>query len=426
MKKSNLPKIMWVILIASFFVHVLFLIKQPSPEFNEAIKNYYGAPDAYNYYLSAQQLLKDKAFGYVYLKPSDKPTINAYITPGQPIFLAFCIGISNILHIPLYYFVICINMILNLLGILFLYKTGKELFNQESIGIVGALLFSTYISVYHYFRTFLTESPSIFLLILSVYLFVMAWKYNKNKMHILFGLCVAILLMFRPNPAPVLLVGILTVLFTYDFRSSIKIGLLWLIGPLLIIGPWVIRNALTLHQFVLFSTQSGNPLLAGTDPFNKEGFEQVVKSMKKEGFTDQKAYAIFRIKNGFMNDFSYWFSWFTVGKTIELFKMPSMVNYYTNYIFYSLAKAHHYFIMFSSIITSMICGLRAKKHLKLMALIAAIIVYIIFSNIFLAIDRYGFFIVPLICLVSSYGIIVTIQSIIQKKDECSRALKKSI
>lgn len=414
MKKIKIPKIMWLILIASLCLHILFLIKQPSPEFNEVIKQYYGAPDAYNYYLSAEQLLEDGVFGYVYLKRYEEPVINAYITPGQPIFLAICLLITKIVHLPLYNFVVLVNMILNILSIFLIYRIGKELFEKESIGIVAALLFSTYISIYHYFRTLLTEPTSIFLFILSVYLFVMAWKYNQTKTHIIFGITVSILLMFRPNPAPVLLIAIFTILFTYGIRSSIKIGLLWLIGPLLIIGPWVLRNAITLHEFVLFSTQSGNPLLAGTDPYNKQGFENIVKEMKKEGFIDQKEYAMYRIKQGFLNDFNYWFSWFTLGKTIELFRIPSMVNYYLNYAFYPFVLFQHYLIIYTGVITSFICSLHTKKHIRLMMLVLTIVTYIAFSNIFLAIDRYGFFIIPLICLVASYGLVFSLQSIKNK------------
>ena len=43
-----------------------------------------------------------------------------------------------------------------------------------------------------------------------------------------------------------------------------------------IIGAWVVRNYLALNQFILFSTQGADPLIAGADPFNKIGYENIV------------------------------------------------------------------------------------------------------------------------------------------------------
>ena len=59
-----------------------------------------------------------------------------------------------------------------------------------------------------------------------------------------------------------MLIPVLVVLFTYGFKDSIRIGLLWFIGPFFIIGAWVVRNYLALNQFILFSTQGADPLIA--------------------------------------------------------------------------------------------------------------------------------------------------------------------
>lgn len=53
-------------------MHVFCLVKQPGLD-GELVKVTYGANDAFNYSLTAEQLLKHGVFGYVYLEPSEVP-----------------------------------------------------------------------------------------------------------------------------------------------------------------------------------------------------------------------------------------------------------------------------------------------------------------------------------------------------------------
>ena len=189
-----------------------------------------------------------------------------------------------------------------------------------------------------------------------------------------------------------MLIPVLVVLFTYGFKDSIRIGLLWFIGPFFIIGAWVVRNYLALNQFILFSTQGADPLIAGADPFNKIGYENIVNEMRAKGLDDKGAYAKELIKNGFKTDFTYWFSWFTVGKTIELFKTAPAVDQYRIHNFMQLC--HRVFII-GTFLSSFCFMLNSFKHKRVMMLVASSIIYIIFSNLFLAINRYGFSLIPL-------------------------------
>ncbi|CAI8712912.1 4-amino-4-deoxy-L-arabinose transferase [Bacillus pseudomycoides] len=404
---KKLPKSLYIILTLSLIIHIICLVKQPGVD-AELIKKTYGANDAYNYTLSAQQLLEHGVFGYVYMEPSDPPQKNAYVTPGQPLLLTGALIISKITSIPYYYVGTGFNTIFDLLTILLLYLIGKELFERKSYGLIASGLYASYFSMYHYFRTLLTEPPSMFLLCFSVYLFVLAWKYNKVKFHVWFGIVVSILLMFRPNPAPMLLIPMIVVIYSYGIKESIKIGLLWCIGPIFIIGAWVFRNFLALNQFVLFSTQGGDPLIAGADPFNKTGYINIVNDMNAAGYTDKSEYAKHLIKQGFSTDFTYWFSWFTVGKTIELFIRPSWVG---NYSFSLFVKKYHQLLMAFTALSSFCFMLNSFKHKRFMMLVSSVIVYVASTNIFLAIDRYGYFIIPLICLIASYGIVRIIQAL---------------
>ncbi len=128
-KFKSLPKAVYAILALSFLLHVFCLVKQPGLD-GELVKVTYGANDAFNYSLTAEQLLKHGVFGYVYLEPSEVPGKNAYITPGQPLLLAGAMIISDITSIPYYYVATVINMIMNLCTVLLVFLIGKELFEK--------------------------------------------------------------------------------------------------------------------------------------------------------------------------------------------------------------------------------------------------------------------------------------------------------
>ncbi len=69
-KFKSLPK-SGICNFGAFFPVARFcLVKQPGLD-GELVKVTYGANDAFNYSLTAEQLLKHGVFGYVYLEPSE-------------------------------------------------------------------------------------------------------------------------------------------------------------------------------------------------------------------------------------------------------------------------------------------------------------------------------------------------------------------
>ena len=71
-KFKSLPK-SGICNFGAFFPVARFcLVKQPGLD-GELVKVTYGANDAFNYSLTAEQLLKHGVFGYVYLEPSEVP-----------------------------------------------------------------------------------------------------------------------------------------------------------------------------------------------------------------------------------------------------------------------------------------------------------------------------------------------------------------
>ncbi|MDQ0215264.1 4-amino-4-deoxy-L-arabinose transferase-like glycosyltransferase [Oikeobacillus pervagus] len=411
-KKSFIGHLPFVIVIIFFaIVNTWFLVGNPGKTFMQTTPSsdisFYGSRDASLYAKMSWQLIHDGVYGY------NATESNAYVTPGQPLYLAAIFKTAEWLntdHILLYRLA---NMIINILVAVLIYLIGIQLFKNRWIGFIATLLYCTYFAPFHYFRTALTEIPSLFFFVLSLAIFILAIRSNHLRYHILFGVIASILIMFRPTPAPLLLIGWAIILRREGWREGIKIGFIWCIGPLLIMAPWVARNIYQFGEPYLFSSHAGSPLLNGTNPFYLEDGGEVVQQAKQSGMSLEE-YGKQRIREGFANDFPLYFAWFTVGKTIWLFMnsdlVPDGIGPYRDFLpegLFSFFKWQNLFLVFSSFIFAFIY----RKHRPLNYLVYVLILYIFCSNLFLTIPRYGMIMYPILSLLTSYGIVITIKKI---------------
>jgi 4-amino-4-deoxy-L-arabinose transferase-like glycosyltransferase len=404
-----------VLLVMYIIVNSWFLMKHPGSIFNqperfgEAISTY-GSRDASLYAKMAWQLINEGIYGY----NSEEP--NAYVTPGQPFYLVAIFKVAEWMQTNHVMLARLSNMILNILTVVLIYTISIKLFKKQTIGLVASLLYCTHIAPYHYFRTTLTETPSIFLFLLSIWIFLLALETGKYRYHVLFGIVASIMLMFRPTPAPILLLAWAIVLLRQGFREGVKIGFIWTIGPLVIMLPWVIRNILLFDHMYLFSSHSGDPLLAGTNPFHMEDYPTIVQTARDLGVSFQE-HGWTRIKQGFQENFPLYFAWFTVGKTIWLFIDPTGIpdglgpyqetfpEFLSTFFIYQNAFLAIFGLLFAYLF---------RKHKPFMALSLVVLIYIVFSNIFLTIPRYGLIIMPILAIITGYGLSFLIEQITGK------------
>ncbi|MDQ0215259.1 hypothetical protein J2S13_001659 [Oikeobacillus pervagus] len=398
MKKKYLPIIL--IMLLSFGLHLFFLVEHPG------FFDKYGSRDAGEYDKMAQRLVYDGYYGY----NADQP--NAYVTPSHPIYLAGNILLADFLHIDHLFLVKISNMILNMLALFALYLTAKMLFKNEWMACLTALLYGTYLAPLHFFRSLLTESPAINFFIFSIFCYVLAVKKNQWRYHVLFGIIASITLMFRPTPAPILLLVWLILIFQFGWKKAIQIGFIWCVGPLIVMLPWVIRNYIQFQHAFLFSSHSGNPLLGGTNPFFLEDFDGILARLNELGITD-KEYAIRRIKNGFTENFPLWFSWFTVGKFAVMFHQAEPIGNYYNF-FSPMVKKLINFQHLLIVVGAFAFGFIYHKNRSILVLLIIILIYIGLSNLFIPVGRYGAFIIPVMCLVVSYGIVTSVEMLVGK------------
>lgn len=409
----------WLLLIFFVFlmVHLWFLVVHPGSIFNEPERfgeeiSIYGSRDASLYAKMAWQIINDGIYGY------NSETSNAYVTPGQPFYLVIIFKTAELLKTNHVMLTRLANMILNVMTMLLTYFVVLKLFSNRGLALGTAVLYCLHIAPYHYFRTALTEIPSLFLFMLSIAIFLIALEKRQYRYHLLFGLIASVLLMFRPTPAPILLLAWGIVLYQNGFKEGVKIGFIWSIGPLFIMVPWVIRNFMIFNHFYLFSSHAGGPLLAGTNAFYLIDQAVLVREAEVKGLLAED-YAKERLVKGFLENFPLYFAWFTVGKTLWLFMdqsgFPDGLGPYRGMFpgwlqyFFTLQNIGVVFIAFLSIIL-----FHKKRPILLLSLV--IVIYIIFSNIFLTLPRYGLLIYPIMCIIAATGIYEIVERIKQKKN----------
>ncbi len=396
--KSNAFLIFSVLVI--FFIYLIMFFSSFSSDF-KGIGRYYGSPDADSYVKMAYQLINKGVYGY------NSTSSNAYVTPSQPFYIASILMFNKILNVNDMFLIAFFNLLLNIGSIILIYFISLEMFKNKRISFLSSLLFAIYFSNVYFIRTALTEIPAIFFMLLSMFIFLKAFKKDKAFLYMLFIIIYAITIMFRPALAPLLLIGFFIIWKKYGLKSGTKRLMYFSVGFILIILPWIIRNYLLFHQLFIFSSHGGNPFLSGTYPFYMDDFDSVI--LKELGMS-QMEYGKYRLMEGLKSDPKLYISWFTLGKFLWLFGGPCSWLYYRNS--YSFLRYFVYFQHFLILFFSILCIFKYWKkdnHLKVLSSI--VILYVLIHLGFIAIPRFGYLIFPILSILASYAIILIYDSL---------------
>ena len=156
---------------------------------------------------------------------------------------------------------------------LLIYLIAARVFDRR-VGLVGAFLFAVFPGQLFWSTLLMTESLTPALLCLMLLLF-MLWVVERRDagwlrygtLGALFG--VAIL---ARGEGPVLLLAALIVwrLAVSSWRQYAKEASVFTAVAVLVVLPWTIRNAISMHAFVPVTSAAGHTLLAGhqSDPYN--------------------------------------------------------------------------------------------------------------------------------------------------------------
>lgn len=292
--------------------------------FRNYIHDYRLYGDSLNYYNMSHQWVDHGIYGYDFGQVSGTP--NAFVPPGFPVYLAL---IYKLFHDP--YLQITIARIgqMAMSGImvpLLSFLLVKKLLKKDSIALLTALFTALYPTYIMAPMRILTEVLSLTTMLLYFYILVLALEKRKLWINLLAGIAFGLHILVRPAMLPLLPIPFLFVFFMGYKKQPVllaKLGAYHVLGFVVVMLPWWIRNYVVLHQVVLTATSSGNPLLAGSYPYMKDVFGDTTPAIMKNADT-QQAYAKERILRGFTTQPLVYLKWYTVGKIQFMFQKSWM------------------------------------------------------------------------------------------------------
>jgi len=262
--------------------------------------------DEIGYHEMTLQFLEKGFLGYY----SDRPS--AFVTPGYPLFLAAMYYLSELVHNNPLVTVRTAQAIISVGSVLLVYLMARKAGGIPA-GIIAAVLVAIYPTSNMANTRLLTEVLYIFLMLGYMYALIMAFDEPGFIRHAASGALLALAVLVRPMAGPFLVIPYLVhLVFKRDF-GIIKYLITAVAAFCLVMSPWWVRNYMVFDKFIPFATQSGNPLLRGTDPYDpydKEG-PSIIENVPEPEMTKV---AIQRIKEGFKTEPWLWFKWFTIGK----------------------------------------------------------------------------------------------------------------
>jgi len=313
--KAQLPLIILIlIIITGFALRMGLALEVPKKQLGG---------DAKNYDIMTKQFLDKGFLGYL----SDKP--NTKVTPGYPLFLAGVykiFGYSNGSPIAV---VKIIQAFLGTLSILLIYFIGLYTVNRR-VGILSALFYAFYPPYIQSVSFILTEVIYTFLFLLYFVVQLKALESKNKWVSLLAGVVFSIAVLVRPMIFPLIIVPFIYQWFVTKDKKIIQSFAYTLVGIIIVMSPWWIRNILVFGKLILLSSGSANPMYAGAFPY-MQGWTYVPEEKQLES-------AIKAIINGFLTQPVTYFKWFTVGKIYIMFKKP----WYDHASMHAILNMHYF------------------------------------------------------------------------------------
>ena len=276
-----------------------------------------GTHDELGYAEMARQLISRGVYGYYSTSP------NAFTTPGYPLFVTGTFKLANLLGVSgggEFVALRAVQMLLGIVAVWFVFLLGRRVADAR-VGLIASAVAAIYPSAFMAQSRILTES--LFNVLLLGWLLVALTLRERRtwQWHALLGALLAAMVLVRPTVALLgIVVYALDLAEHHDWRFALN-SLVALLAFCLVMSPWWIRNRIVLGETVLLATQTGNPFLRGTDPwdpYDKIG-PSILDGVAEE---DMQRIGVERVKAGLRDDPTTYVTWYTVGKWWYLWRTP--------------------------------------------------------------------------------------------------------
>ncbi|NLB80404.1 MAG: glycosyltransferase family 39 protein [Clostridiaceae bacterium] len=388
--------------------------------------------DDVKYLRSAWTLLENGRFTY-----KDPNADTVFIMPGITVVLAAFVAVFG--KYPILQFKI-FQALLGAACLYMIFLSGKKLFSTGA-ALIATGLMAFYAPSIYITGTLLTEVCFYFLFLLTFYHTINALQTKRMKYYIIGGIFLGFSVLFRP---PVVLALPMAVLFVwiikkYKFMEMLKFGSAVVGVVIVILSPWIIRNAVLFKEFIPLTKSSGNPAFQGTFINYDRSVEQsenidyydIIKrqidiDVDKYGSDEIVDNAVesqmtrIRFDRVIKKQPIKYLHWYTVGKTIMNFKNPFLWVVLFNISVEKLNK-QHFLLLISGIVGLILLFITGKKNRDGVKLFPAFCV--LFFNIsylpFYCFPRYMF---PIIFCFALYGAYFLNKTVFW----CVRSMKKGV
>lgn len=202
----------------------------------------------------------ERGEGFTVGADATQPSSN--YSPGLPLLVAGIYEVSGGVHEQLARIVLAL---IGSLSVLFAYLIGRRLAGVAP-ALIGALVVAIYPALLEYQGMLMSEPLAAALLSGGVLATLWAWDGGRWR-WLLPGVLFGALALTRPE---YLAIAGLVALVVFareargDWRGSLIRAAIFLLGLVVIVAPWTVRNAAALDRFVPISTGGGQVLYAGT------------------------------------------------------------------------------------------------------------------------------------------------------------------
>lgn len=328
--------------------------------------------------------------------------------PGYEFFLA---GVYKVFG-HRYEVVWVLQALLHALSAWLLFLISRKIFfeNGDKIGLIAVVFFGLHPDLIEISAMLMTETLYLFLIILTVWFLVDNYQVQRRSLwHVItFGLVNGLAILTRP---PVILfVPIIGVLYLYqkNYRGLFLFGL----GLVIALVPWVIRNYLIYHQFILttlvgsYNLWVGNTLQANGGQISG-GFNPLTVYTAAHGFFDLKSRASQEFL-AFVVVYPFVFLKLCVFKFIRYFSLIRPMGFW----FYQSGVRQALFVAFSALaegvlffmgFSGLFFSFREKKPLHYTLVILALTSPIVLLPAVVE-SRYRFQVYPFLAIFSGYAL----------------------
>ncbi len=241
MQKNISSKIYLVLLVVLSAAH--FLLVVPAFQHPES----YHMIDTYEYLDITENILDQHRYqGTIY------PDVDLKRTPGYPLFLALglVLGGGNIAIISL------LQVVITLVITRFIFQIGKEI-GQPKLGRIASLIYLLNPNATFWSVVLLSETVSAFWLILAVWGTLRFWKSRSSFYVVLAGVSLGLCTLTRPIALYLVWLWVFVLLWQEwkgsksIHRANLTPAILLLIGMLVVVLPWQLRNAKVHGRFTI-------------------------------------------------------------------------------------------------------------------------------------------------------------------------------